>query len=134
MRDAKEAIYAELGRLYFVVKNCAGDDNPFWLKGHLQSNAFDYYYTNKREIFYLIPEYQELIWHFTMIKNLRTALEQSKKTPLEVTEVLNHAFNSRIQDKILNINKLQKYEEKSRQKLQHALDKAIKQGVVDPNQ
>ena len=124
---AKEAMYAELGRLYYVAKYCCSDLDPRWIKGYLQSSAFDYYYNSKREILYLLPDYEELIWHFEMIKSLRKLLENNEKTPREIVETVNSAFDSRLEGECFDQIKLEKHGEKMRAR-QSALRKGRLRG------
>ena len=88
---AKQAIYAELGRIY-----AARQKDPSWLISHLHCEAFDYYYESKRDVIYLIPEYHELISLFNTVHRLRLLHQEGKRTPAEVVKTLVGEIERRI--------------------------------------
>lgn len=98
---AKRAIYAELGKIYWC-----GHNSTATLGGNLTTEAFDYYYQSKRDILYLLPEFQELILHCELITSLRTAWNHNAKDSTEVWSILLRAFEYRIKHKLLDVREL----------------------------
>jgi hypothetical protein len=93
---AKRVIYAELGKIYRIAaKVKAGQKDPLWIIRQLDCEAFDFYYGSKREVLYLIPEYQGLISVFGTIHRLKNLHRDGEKVSSQDVEVLVNAIERR---------------------------------------
>jgi len=90
-RYAKRAIYEELGGIYHLATRIkSGQGDPLRVVRKLNCQAFDYYYASKREVVYLIPEYQGLISIFDKVRRLKALHQDGAKLSAQEVEVLSN--------------------------------------------
>jgi len=118
--QAKRTIYAELARTYYAFKKWGpNDSHPNWPLGHIESQVFDYYYSSKREVLYLIPHYGTLISLNKTITRLKGLCETREKEIGEIVDTMLHLFQANIDQGLLDGNELAKqYQARENQMLE----------------
>jgi len=90
-RNVRKSIYYDYGRIMFFVTR-----KGYWEKETLlialQTDAFDFYYDVKREMLYLLPEFQAIINLAKYIKRMRKELTADELTSADVMRELSESF------------------------------------------
>ncbi len=89
---AKQAIYAELGKIHRILESKSAPADPLRIVKQLDCQAFDYYYASKREVVYLIAEYPGIVSLFDKVHRLKKRGDDGERISAQELEVLANAI------------------------------------------
>jgi hypothetical protein len=116
-RFARRAIYRELGKSYLIFcivepRRPAPDETyTRFMVANLSMDAFDYYYSQKRDSFYKIREWNNLIGLYRRLRNIQKDMNEGRLTATQAAYDIAEAINDRIKSQTLDFKWIKQFAE-----------------------